>query len=36
MKRNIKVREYIYQQINVKNISNFSDYSRVVLGTAFN
>ena len=29
-------REYIYQQINVKNISNFSDYSRVVLGTAFN
>lgn len=29
-------REYIYEQINVKNISNISDYSRVVLGTAFN
>ncbi len=28
-------REYIFKQINVKNISNYSDYSRVVLGTAF-
>lgn len=29
-------REYIFKQINVKNLSNYTDYSRVVLGTAFN
>ncbi|MEN8078466.1 STAS-like domain-containing protein [Clostridioides difficile] len=28
-------REYIFKQIDVKNLSNYSDYSRVVLGTAF-
>ena len=29
-------REYIFKQIDVKNLSNYADYSRVVLGTAFN
>ena len=29
-------REYIFRQVNVKNLSNYKDYSRVVLGTAFN
>ena len=29
-------RDYIFKQINVKNLSNYADYSRVVLGTAFN
>lgn len=28
-------REYIFKQIYVKNLSNYNDYSRVVLGTAF-
>lgn len=28
-------REYIFKQIDVKNLSNYNDYSRVVLGTAF-
>lgn len=28
-------REYIFKQIYVKNLSNYSDYSRVILGTAF-
>lgn len=28
-------REYIFKQIDVKNLSNYSDYSRVVLGTTF-
>ncbi len=28
-------RDYIFKQIGVKNLSNYSDYSRVVLGTAF-
>ena len=28
-------RDNIFQHINVKNLSNYSDYSRVVLGTAF-
>lgn len=28
-------REYIFKQISVKNLSNYNDYSRVVLGTAF-
>ena len=28
-------RDYIFKQINVKNLSNYRDYSRVVLGTAF-
>lgn len=28
-------RGYIFKQIDVKNLSNYSDYSRVVLGTAF-
>lgn len=28
-------REYIFKQINVKNLSNYTDYSRVVLGTTF-
>ncbi|GAB6168670.1 STAS-like domain-containing protein [Clostridium carnis] len=28
-------REYIFKQIYVKNLSNYSDYSRVVLGTTF-
>ncbi|MGL5086260.1 MAG: STAS-like domain-containing protein [Clostridium sp.] len=29
-------REYIFRQVSVKNLSNYKDYSRVVLGTAFN
>lgn len=29
-------REFIFKQIGVKNLSNYSDYSRVVLGTTFN
>ena len=28
-------RDYIFEQIIVKNLSNYCDYSRVVLGTAF-
>lgn len=28
-------RKYIFQQIDVKNLSNTRDYSRVVLGTTF-
>ena len=28
-------REYIFTQIDVKNLSNYNDYSRVVLGTTF-
>ena len=28
-------REYIFKQIRVKNLSNYNDYSRVVLGTTF-
>lgn len=28
-------RDYIFKQVGVKNLSNYSDYSRVVLGTAF-
>ena len=28
-------RELIFQQVNVKNLSNYTDYSRVVLGTTF-
>lgn len=29
-------RTYIFRQVSVKNLSNYKDYSRVVLGTAFN
>ena len=28
-------REYVFKQIDVKNLSNYRDYSRVVLGTTF-
>ena len=28
-------RDYIFKQVVVKNLSNYRDYSRVVLGTAF-
>lgn len=28
-------RDYIFKQVNVKNLSNHTDYSRVVLGTTF-
>ena len=28
-------REYIFKQIDVKYLSNYNDYSRVVLGTTF-
>ena len=28
-------RKYVFQQVDVKNLSNYRDYSRVVLGTAF-
>ena len=28
-------REYIFKQVNVKNLSNYTDFSRVVLGTTF-
>lgn len=28
-------RDYIFQQIDVKNLSNYTDFSRVVLGTTF-
>lgn len=28
-------REYIFKQVSVKNLSNYTDYSRVVLGTTF-
>jgi hypothetical protein len=28
-------REFIFKQISVKNLSNYKDYSRVVLGTTF-
>lgn len=28
-------REYIFKQIDVKNLSNYTDFSRVVLGTTF-
>ena len=29
-------REFVFKQISVKNLSNYKDYSRVVLGTTFN
>ena len=28
-------RDFIFKQIDVKNLSNYTDYSRVVLGTTF-
>ena len=28
-------RDFIFRQISVKNLSNYTDYSRVVLGTTF-
>ncbi|MGG7144084.1 STAS-like domain-containing protein [Clostridium nigeriense] len=28
-------RNLIFKQVNVKNLSNYTDYSRVVLGTTF-
>ena len=28
-------RDFIFKQISVKNLSNYTDYSRVVLGTTF-
>lgn len=28
-------REYIFKQIHVKNLSNYTDFCRVVLGTTF-
>lgn len=28
-------REYIFKQVNVKNLSNYKNFSRVVLGTTF-
>ncbi|CUO38270.1 MULTISPECIES: STAS-like domain-containing protein [Clostridium] len=28
-------REYVFKHISVKNLTNYSDYSRVVLGTTF-
>ncbi|MBD7915582.1 STAS-like domain-containing protein [Clostridium sp. Sa3CUN1] len=28
-------RDFIFKQISVKNLSNYTDYSRVVLGTSF-
>ena len=28
-------REYIFKQVNVKNLSNYTNFSRVVLGTTF-
>lgn len=28
-------RSFIFKQIDVKNLSNYTDYSRVVLGTTF-
>lgn len=28
-------REYVFQHVDVKNLSNYNDYSRVVLGTTF-
>ncbi len=28
-------RDFIFQQIDVKNLSNYTDYSRVILGTTF-
>lgn len=28
-------REYIFKQVTVKNLSNYTDFSRVVLGTTF-
>ena len=28
-------RDFIYKQIDVKNLSNYTDYSRVLLGTTF-
>ena len=28
-------REYIFKQVNVKNLSSYTNFSRVVLGTAF-
>jgi hypothetical protein len=32
---NSQGRDYVASHINVKNMSNFTDYKRVVLGTAF-
>lgn len=29
-------RDFIFEQVSVKNLSNYKDYSRVVLGTTFN
>lgn len=29
-------REFVFKQVSVKNLSNYKDYSRVVLGTTFN
>ena len=28
-------RDFVFKQISVKNLSNYTDYSRVVLGTTF-
>lgn len=28
-------RDYIFKQVNVKNLSNYNNFSRVVLGTTF-
>ncbi len=28
-------REYVFRHVDVKNLTNYSDYSRVVLGTTF-
>ena len=28
-------RDFIFKQIDVKNLSNYTDYSRVLLGTTF-
>ncbi len=28
-------RDFVFKQISVKNLSNYTDYSRVVLGTSF-
>lgn len=32
---NVKGREFILEHINVKNLSNYADYSRVVKGTMY-
>ena len=28
-------RDYVFKQVNVKNLSNYNNFSRVVLGTTF-